>query len=114
MAVSRYDQRKNLEEAEANAIGTEYLRADLLPADDASRVRGLLKRYCDERVSDYVARDELRVGQIDSDTAKLQAELWKVVEQAAKVQPTPIISLVVSGMRSARVLSSGIPIASAN
>ena len=31
MAVSRYDQRKNLEEAEANAIGTEYLRADLLP-----------------------------------------------------------------------------------
>ena len=27
MAVSRYDQRKNYEEAEANAIGTAYLRA---------------------------------------------------------------------------------------
>jgi len=39
MAVSRYDQRKNYEEAEANAIGTEYLRANLLPADDATRVR---------------------------------------------------------------------------
>src|SRR5262245_39386254 len=41
MAVNRYDQRKNYEEAEANAIGTEYARADLLPADDgaeASRV----------------------------------------------------------------------------
>ena len=25
MAISRYDQRKNLEEAEANAIGTEYV-----------------------------------------------------------------------------------------
>src|SRR3974377_1939224 len=35
MAVTRYDQRKNYEEAEANAIGTEYLRADLLPAGDA-------------------------------------------------------------------------------
>jgi hypothetical protein len=34
MAANRYDQRKNLEEAEANAIGTEYLRADLLPAQD--------------------------------------------------------------------------------
>jgi len=33
MAVSRYDQRKNCEEAEANAIGTEYLRADLLSPD---------------------------------------------------------------------------------
>src|ERR1017187_578602 len=27
MAVSRYDQRKNYEEAEVNAIGTEYVRA---------------------------------------------------------------------------------------
>jgi hypothetical protein len=28
MAISRYDQRKNYEEEEANAIGTEYLRAN--------------------------------------------------------------------------------------
>jgi hypothetical protein len=34
MAVSRYDQRKNHEEEEANAIGTEYVRAGLLPAAD--------------------------------------------------------------------------------
>ena len=39
MATSRYDQRKNYEEAEANAIGTEYVRADLLPAADAATVR---------------------------------------------------------------------------
>jgi hypothetical protein len=32
MAISRYDQRRNYEAAEANAIGTEYVRADLLPA----------------------------------------------------------------------------------
>ena len=31
MATNRYDLRKNYEEAEANAIGTEYVRADLLP-----------------------------------------------------------------------------------
>src|SRR4029077_5314207 len=48
MAVSRYDQRKNYEEAEANAIGTEYVRADLLPAADAARVHDLLKKYVDE------------------------------------------------------------------
>src|SRR3979409_104098 len=39
MATSRYDQRKNLEEAEANAIGTEYIRADLMPAEAAPRGR---------------------------------------------------------------------------
>ena len=32
MAITRYDLRKNYEEAEANAIGTAYARADLLPA----------------------------------------------------------------------------------
>jgi hypothetical protein len=44
MAVSRYDQRKNYEEAEANAIGTEYVRADLLPTTDAMSVRQLLHK----------------------------------------------------------------------
>jgi hypothetical protein len=98
MAVNRYDQRKNLEEAEANAIGTAYLRADLLPAEDASRVRELLRKYCNERIESYLARDELRVGQIDADTGKLQSELWNVVARVATAQPTPIIGLAVSGM----------------
>src|SRR6478735_7826890 len=53
MAVSRYDQRKALEEAEANAIGTEYLRADLLPAADGEKVREALKRYLDLRIRFY-------------------------------------------------------------
>src|SRR5271157_3115133 len=39
MAISRYDLRKNHEEAEANAIGTEYVRAGLLPAKDAAAVQ---------------------------------------------------------------------------
>src|SRR6516225_1752089 len=50
MVISRYDQRKNYEEEEANAIGTEYVRADLLPMADAARVRKLLKNYVDQRV----------------------------------------------------------------
>src|SRR5207342_900315 len=58
MAVSRYDQRKNYEEAETNAIGTEYLRADLLPADERLRVRELLKKYIDQRVLFYTTRNK--------------------------------------------------------
>ena len=42
MAIQRYDQRKNYEEAEANAIGTAMVRADLLPPADAAKVRALL------------------------------------------------------------------------
>ena len=53
MAISRYEQRKNYEEAEANAIGTEYVRADLLPAADAQKVRALLANYTDLRILFY-------------------------------------------------------------
>jgi hypothetical protein len=49
MALGRYDQRKNYEEEEANAIGSEYLRADLLPASEAARIRALLAQNADQR-----------------------------------------------------------------
>src|ERR1700739_3134536 len=57
MAINRYDQRKNYEEVEANAIGTEYLRADILPAADAARVRALLRDYLGQRILFYETRD---------------------------------------------------------
>jgi hypothetical protein len=98
MAVSRYDQRKNYEEAEANAIGTEYVRADLLPTADAMSVRELLRRYKDQRILFYSANDERLLKQIDADTGKLQAELWSAVLRAANTQPTPVVALAVSGM----------------
>src|SRR5215831_8349204 len=76
MGLGRYDQRKNYEEEEANAIGTEYARAGLLPAADAAKVRALLLNYLDQRILFYTTRDEQQLAQIDAQTAKLQAELW--------------------------------------
>jgi len=98
MAISRYDQRKNYEEAEANAIGTEYVRADLLPAKDAAEVRGLLRKYLDQRILFYRTKDARRLHQIDSDTAQLQADLWTAVRVQAAAQPTLVMALAVSGM----------------
>jgi hypothetical protein len=95
MAVSRYDQRKNCEAAEATAIGTEYLRADLLPGDDAARVRKLLGNYVNQRIKFYLERP---TGNVDVDFAKLQDELWSVVARAANAQPNPATALAVSGM----------------
>ena len=97
MAVSRYDQRKNYEEAETNAIGTEYVRADLLPAEERLRVRELLKKYIDQRVLFYTTRNKQKLLKIDADTAELQNELWSAMKpQTAK--DTPLVALAVSGM----------------
>ena len=98
MAVSRYDQRKHYEEAEANAIGTEYVRADLLPAGDGARVRELLKKYTDQRVLFYTVRDQQRLVKVNADTAALQNELWSAVKPGATAQPTPVVALAVAGM----------------
>src|SRR5215469_17878784 len=98
MAISRYDQRKNYEEAEANAIGTEYARADLLPTGDAARVRRLLRSYLDQRILFYKTREAGRLNQINASTAQLQNDLWSAVQAPSVAQPTPVAALALSGM----------------
>ena len=98
MAISRYDHRKNLEEEEANAIGTEYLRADLLPPADAAKVKGLLTGYLEQRISFYTTRDPEEYRQIVIRTSKLQGDLWSAVQVPAVAHPTPLSALAVAGM----------------
>jgi hypothetical protein len=98
MATSRYDLRKSYEEEEANAIGTEYSRAGLLSAADASKVRDQLAKYLPLRISFYTVRDDDALQQINDDTARLQTDMWNAVEGPAHAQQTPIVALAVSGM----------------
>lgn len=98
MAVNRYDQRKNYEEQEANAIGTEYVRADLLPPIDAEMVRGLLKSYLEQRILNYESRNARQFRQIDAETARLQAEMWSAVTAPAFERLSPVTALAVAGM----------------
>jgi hypothetical protein len=98
MAISRYDQRKNLEEAEANAIGTEYVRAELLPATDAATVRRLLKDYTAQRILFYGSHSQAELRQIAARRSQLQQELWDAVLPMARAQATPVTTLVLSGM----------------
>lgn len=97
-AVNRYDQRKNYEEAEANAIGTQYLRADLVPAADGAKMRSLLASYVAQRMLFYVTRDKRELDAVNARTAKLQTELWAAVVGPATAQPDPVRALVVAGM----------------
>lgn len=98
MAITGYDQRQSYEEAEANAIATEYNRSDLLPAGDAARVRVLLRNYLDQRVLFYETHDDRQLRQIDAATTQLKTDLWSAVQAPAVAQPTPVVALAVSGM----------------
>jgi hypothetical protein len=98
MAISRYDQRKNLEEAEANAIGTEYLRAALMPDSAADNARSALKRYLDLRIQYYVTTDQGDLARIGAERAKLEAELWTAMRSQSEASPTAITMLVAWGL----------------
>jgi hypothetical protein len=98
MAVSRYDLRKQYEEQEANTIGTEYSRVDLLPVADAAKVHTLLRRYLDQRILHYEIPDNQRLEEIDAQTERLQQELWSGVAVPAAAQPTPVNTLILAGM----------------
>jgi hypothetical protein len=98
MAVSRYDLRKTLEEQEANAIGTAYVRADLIGEPSASALRQALKAYLDLRLRYYATSNENDIAAINSDTVRSQAELWSLVSGQARANPNPVNALVVSGV----------------
>jgi hypothetical protein len=98
MAIARYDLRQTYEEAEANAIGTEFLRADLLPNKTAETIKGLLNEYLDQRILFYSKQDQETAKQITQRTIALENALWNELLPIARTQSSPTIALVVSGM----------------
>jgi hypothetical protein len=98
MAVTRFDQRKNYEEQEANAIGTEYARVDVLSPSEADRIRALLRDYVDQRIVYYTVLDQELLRQTGARTLQLQSSLWAAVASSAIARPDPISALVMSGM----------------
>lgn len=98
MAIDRHDQRKILEESEANAIGTEYLRSDLLPAQTAAAVKVLLNSYLDQRILFYSKQNKDSIQKITQRTSELQNALWNEILPTARTQPNAMTALVISGM----------------
>jgi hypothetical protein len=99
LAANRYDERRLLVVSEANAIGTTYLRAALLPADQIEPARELLRRYVALRIEAYPLFDDpvVRVSFLKR-SAELQASLWDRAVATARTQPTAMTALYVSAV----------------
>ncbi|MBL8297133.1 MAG: hypothetical protein JNN30_02190 [Rhodanobacteraceae bacterium] len=85
-AASRFEARRELIVAEANAIGTAYLRVDLLPSDAQPEVRELFRRYLDARVDAYRHTANVLVMEVRlSEADRWQGQLWaKAVAASAR------------------------------
>ena len=98
MAATRYDQRRLFEEEEANAIGTELVRVDLLPVADAQGLTRLLREYLDRRIDFYQLDYGAHFAAVTRRTTELQGELWQGVLGPAAEKPRPVTALAVAGM----------------
>ncbi len=92
LALQRHDSRSAAVVDEANAIGTAYLRAGLLPLSVRGDVQTLLESYLDGRVEESViplsnqAERQALLAQAGQD----QAALWRYALQAAAEDPNPV------------------------
>jgi hypothetical protein len=95
MAASRFDTRRELVLDEANAIGTTYLRAALLPEPHRTEIRSLLRDYVDLRVQ--AAQPGITVPDL-ARSEELQCRLWAQAVIVGEKNPTPITGLFIQSM----------------
>ena len=93
-AANRFDLRRTLTVDEANAIGTAYLRLDVLPGAAQPALRERFRRYTEARLAVYRALPD--VGASDAHAARavaMQGEIWADAVTALKDAP-PASSLL--------------------
>lgn len=89
-AATRFDLRRQLILRESNAIGTAWLRLDVLPEPHRAGVRQLFREYLDARLATYRAVPDLAAAKARNQEAKgLQTRIWKACVEASRAAEGP-------------------------
>jgi len=89
MAGARFDARKQLALNEANAIGTAYLRAQLLQPPHSAEIQALLREYVDIRVAGATQKEKLAVALARSQ--ELHRLLWSQAVTLSQKSSNPMV-----------------------
>jgi hypothetical protein len=94
-AASRFDVRRKLITEEVNAIGTAWLRLDVLPAESQPALRDLFRQYVDSRLAAYRLLPDLSAAKAELDRSlEIQTQIWSQSVAAARSSPTPAATTV--------------------
>jgi hypothetical protein len=86
-AASRFDWRRGLIVEEANAIGTAYLRLDLLPSGAQPEIRELFRKYLDSRLQVYAKLPNVEAALTElTVSTKLQSQIWSQAVSASRAE----------------------------
>jgi len=97
LSSGRFEQRRQLMIKEANAIGTAYLRGDLMEEPLRSRYKELLKTYTDVRIEAFkaAAKEDQKEWERIAKAEALQNEIWKAGMEYASNHPQHSATLLV-------------------
>lgn len=100
LAVARFEARRALLRDEANAIGTTYLRAQLLPAPMNTRLRALLRTYVETRFElTRVGPAPEKLSELNQRCSMLQSRMWDEAIAVAKTDSRlPIVALFIASL----------------
>jgi len=87
MAADRYDARRALVIAEANAVGTTYLRFQILQDPARGELSRQMLSYIEAREDFFSADDAAKVATADARTNDIQAQIWPELSAALRAQP---------------------------
>jgi hypothetical protein len=97
--LTRFEARRELVTREANAIGTAWLRIDLLPAKDREGLRELFRAYLDSRLATYRSAGDPAIWKAEyARSAALQTQIWGAATAAIQEAPTPPVTLIVPAL----------------
>jgi hypothetical protein len=99
-AGTRFEGRRDLVVKEANAIGTAYLRLDLLAEPARSSLRAKLRLYLDSRLETYRKLPDERAARAElARSLAMQGEIWtesiealKAVDRSATIVLLPALN----------------------
>lgn len=96
-AADRFLHRRDFVVLEANAIGTAYLRLDLLDRDAREELRPLFRTYVQSRIDSYrnISKGDEMVLSALKESANLQQKIWDLAVQSSSRATSPaVMSLV--------------------
>jgi uncharacterized membrane protein len=96
IADRRYEERRAVVLAEANAIGTAWLRAGALDSDAGREMQRLLLDYTEVRV-EAVKTAEASAAILER-TSTLQDEIWTIAGTVARAAPTPVSAQLLASL----------------
>lgn len=97
IVINQHSDRKAMVVAEANAIGTAWLRAGFLEEPDLTSSRDLLREYTEVRLA--AASGQMQLSPLLTRSEEIHSELWSIMEEnVSRGNESDIMALVIESI----------------